>query len=80
MVRTPPEPLNVDAVNVVAVGIAAWGVLLILCLAFLGPLTADGHRWWMWTCVAGLALGIYGEWYCLRRRNRLRRQNRPTSL
>lgn len=22
-----------------------------------------GSRWWPWTCVAGLAMGLFGLWY-----------------
>jgi len=22
-----------------------------------------GQRWWVWTCAAGLAMGLFGLWY-----------------
>jgi len=26
--------------------------------------------WWLWTCLAGFGLGVWGWDYCRRRRNR----------
>ena len=38
-------------------------VALAVLLAFIGPLTADGNQWWLWTCVTGIALGLIGILY-----------------
>ena len=34
----------------------------MVLLIVRGSLPA-GERWWVWTCVAGLAFGIFGLWY-----------------
>ena len=31
-----------------------------------GQLEADGHGWWVWTCLAGVILGILGYSYLQR--------------
>ncbi len=41
---------------------AAWAVALVVVLVARGALPA-GSRWWLWTCVTGLAMGLFGLWY-----------------
>ena len=41
---------------------AGWTVALIVLLIIRDSLPA-GERWWIWTCAAGLALGLFGFWY-----------------
>lgn len=72
-----PEPLDVDAVTIVYVGTVGWGVALAVSLAYLSPLRADGHVWWVATCVTGLLLGLLGIAYCRRRRTALRHPEAP---
>jgi hypothetical protein len=38
----------------------AWAVALVVLL-LVGLPARDG--WWIWTCVVGLALGLFGLWY-----------------
>ncbi|HEV2537824.1 MAG TPA: DUF2530 domain-containing protein [Streptosporangiaceae bacterium] len=59
---SPPPPLEADDVLVVRVITAGWAVALVVLLIVRGSLPA-GERWWVWTCVAGLAIGIFGLWY-----------------
>jgi hypothetical protein len=59
---SPPPPLEADDVLVVRVITAGWAVALVVLLIVRGSLPA-GQRWWVWTCVAGLALGIFALWY-----------------
>jgi hypothetical protein len=47
---------------VTAVITAAWAVAVIVLLMLRDHLPA-GDRWWLWTCVAGLGLGIFALWY-----------------
>lgn len=64
------DPLDVDGVRTVAVGTALWAVAFVLLIPFSARLRADGHLWWLWTCVAGFGLGLIGLDYCRRRRTR----------
>ncbi len=41
---------------------AAWAVALVVLLIVRDALPA-GSRWWLWTCVAGLVMGLFGMWY-----------------
>ena len=39
-----------------------WAVALVVLICVRGALPAD-QRWWIWTCVAGVAMGLFGLWY-----------------
>jgi hypothetical protein len=62
------EPLDVDGVRTVYVGTAAWLVGFLALLPFYGRLDDAGRTWWLWTCLAGFGLGLFGLEYCRRRR------------
>ena len=47
---------------VTLVGTAGWAVTLVVLLIVRGSLPAD-QRWWIWTCAAGLAMGLFALWY-----------------
>ncbi|WP_240181707.1 DUF2530 domain-containing protein [Nocardioides sp. 616] len=64
------EPLDVDGVRTMEVGTALWLVGFVALLPFYGPLQDSGRLWWLWTCMAGLGLGLFGLEYCRRRRTR----------
>jgi hypothetical protein len=63
-----PEPLDVDAVKVVTIGTVLWGVAFVALVPFWGRLSDDGHGSWLWTCLAGLGLGLLGIELCRRMR------------
>ena len=63
------EPLDVDGVRTVEVGTLAWLIAFIAMLPFYGRLEDAGRTWWLWTCLAGFGLGLFGLEYCRRRRN-----------
>jgi hypothetical protein len=65
--RPDPAPLLTDDRATVLVGTAVWVVLLVAALIWHGRLSADGHGWWVWTPVAGIALGLYGLRYLRKR-------------
>lgn len=65
-------PLDVDAVRTVQVGTVLWGVALVGTLVVRDRLVEDGREWWIWTCVAGVLLGLAGIVITTRRRRRLR--------
>jgi hypothetical protein len=66
------QPLDVDGVRTVTVGAILWLVAFVLLLPFYGELEEAGRLWWLWTCLAGFGLGMYGIEHCRRRRNRNR--------
>ncbi|MDF5757811.1 DUF2530 domain-containing protein [Spongiactinospora sp. TRM90649] len=60
------QPLRTNDTRTIQVGMGLWAAALVV-LVIVQP-GAD-HRWWIWTCVAGLAGGVFGLWY-VRRRDR----------
>ncbi len=62
------EPLDVDGVRTVQVGSLLWFVAFLALLPFYGQLQDSGRTWWLWTCLAGLGLGLFGLEYTTRRR------------
>lgn len=62
------EPLDVDGVRTVEVGVAIWFIAFIAMLPFYSALEDSGRTWWLWTCMAGFGLGLFGLEYCRRRR------------
>jgi Protein of unknown function (DUF2530) len=58
----PPSPLEADDQVVIRVGTAGWAVALVVLLIVRDSLPA-GQRWWIWTCVCGLAMGFFAAWY-----------------
>jgi ABC-type nickel/cobalt efflux system permease component RcnA len=59
---TPPPPLEANDQLVTGVVTAGWAVALIVLLIVRSSLPA-GARWWIWTCAAGLVMGLFGLWY-----------------
>jgi hypothetical protein len=62
------EPLDVDGVRTVQVGTAVFFLGFLALLPFYGRLAEDDHTWWLWMCLSGVALGLFGLEYCKRRR------------
>jgi hypothetical protein len=72
----PPPPLEANDQLVTAVFTAGWAVALIVLLIVRTSLPA-GSRWWIWTCAAGLVMGLFGLWYVPRlKRGRARAASR----
>jgi H+/Cl- antiporter ClcA len=57
-----PPPLEANDQVVTAVITAAWGIALLVLFIVRGQLPA-GEQWWLWTCLAGLVMGLFGLWY-----------------
>jgi hypothetical protein len=69
---SPPPPLEANDQLVTGTITAGWAIALIVLLIFRDSLRPD-DRWWIWTCVTGLALGGFGFWYLPRlKRSRTR--------
>jgi hypothetical protein len=60
--RPVPPPLEANDQLVTAVGTVAWAVALVILLILREQIPA-GERWWIWVCVAGLVMGLFGLWY-----------------
>jgi len=57
-----PEVHESDYRVPAAVGTAAWTVALIVLL-LQGDRLPEDDRWWIWVCVTGITLGVFGFWY-----------------
>ena len=81
MAKTPlrptPKPLEANDVALVTGGTIVWFVLFLGQLPFYGWFAERGHAWWVWTCLAGTGLGLFGIWYVRRRRDALARARQP---
>lgn len=38
-------------------------VLALIVLLFVRQSLPAGVRWWVWTCVCGVLMGLFGLWY-----------------
>lgn len=52
--------MQTDDRLVAAAGTAAWAVALVVLLIVDLP---KDDRWWIWVCVAGMAIGAFAYWY-----------------
>lgn len=68
-VVAPVEPLDVDGVRTLEVGTGLWLLGFVALLPFYGRLADNGQLWWLWTCMAGFGLGLFGLEFCRRRRH-----------
>lgn len=66
---SPPPPLEANDQVVIWVGTAGWAVALVVLLVIRDSLP-PGQRWWIWTCVCGIAFGIFASWYVPRLKRR----------
>jgi hypothetical protein len=63
----PVQPLDVSGVRTVLVGTALFLVAGIVLFFFRDWLEDTDREWWLWTCVAGFGLGVFGYDFCRRR-------------
>ena len=70
--RPAPPPLEANDQLVTAIITAAWAVALVVLLVLRSQIPPS-ERWWIWTCVAGVAMGLFALWYVPRmKRSRAR--------
>jgi len=60
--RAAPAPLEANDQLVTGVITAGWAIALIVVLA-VRPEIPPSQRWWIWTCVTGFGLGLFGLAY-----------------
>lgn len=60
--RQAPPPLEANDELVTAIITAAWAVALVVLLVLRAEIPPS-ERWWIWTCVAGVAMGLFALWY-----------------
>lgn len=73
------EPVRVNEVRVIAIGMALWAVALVVLAVFFRHDLDDHHAgWWLWACGLGLVLGLYGLRATIRRRAAAQRAVVPT--
>ena len=60
--RPSPDPLEANDRLVTGVITGGWVIALIVLIALRTQLPAS-DRWWIWTCVTGLGLGLFGLLY-----------------
>ncbi|HEY9409688.1 MAG TPA: DUF2530 domain-containing protein [Jiangellaceae bacterium] len=63
------EPLDVDGVRTVAIFTVIWAVVFVVLAVRKSALDAAGNGWWLWTCLAGVGLGLLGLEYTRKRRD-----------
>lgn len=62
------RPLDVTGVRTVGVGTVLFLLAALVLVLFFRQWMADTDReWWLWTCVTGFALGVFGSDHCRRR-------------
>lgn len=60
--RLAPAPKEASDRQVIVAVMAGWVLALVVLLAVQATLPGD-VRWWIWTCVVGIAFGVFGLWY-----------------
>jgi Protein of unknown function (DUF2530) len=60
--RPSPPPLEANDQLVTAAITAGWAVALVVLLVVRSDIPAP-DRWWIWTCAAGLGIGVFGLLY-----------------
>ena len=60
--RPAPPALEANDQLVTAVFTAAWAVALVVLLVLRDQIPPS-ERWWIWTCAAGVVMGLFALWY-----------------
>lgn len=71
--RPDPAPVATDDRAAMLAGIVLWVIALAGLLVALPWVVERELQWWLWTCVAGVGLGIIGLLYTHARRDKSER-------
>jgi H+/Cl- antiporter ClcA len=52
--------MRTNDIRIAIAGTAAWAVALVVMLIVDLP---SHDRWWLWVCVTGIVIGLFGVWY-----------------
>jgi hypothetical protein len=63
-----PPPASIRSGPVTLAGTIVFLVAFLALLPFYGRLGDDGHRIWLWTCLAGFLEGLFGSTLAYRHR------------
>jgi hypothetical protein len=66
-VEAPIAPLDVTGVRTVTTGTTLFVLATVVLLVNLDWLRDHDRMWWLWTCLVGIGLGVFGYVYCTRR-------------
>lgn len=81
---TDIEPVPDDAISAVTVGLLVWAAAAVVCVLLHDQLADSGRGWWVWTCLAGVAIGGFMLVLFRERRSRIIRHraeaDEPTSV
>jgi ABC-type nickel/cobalt efflux system permease component RcnA len=78
--RPAPPPLEANDQRVTIVGTVAWAVALVVVLVLRAE-DSTAPQWWVWTCVAGICMGLFALWYVPRlKRARARKAQRRAEI
>jgi hypothetical protein len=67
------RPVDADGVRTVAIGTVLWAVAFVVLAVYRHDLDEQGLGWWLWTCLAGVGLGLLGLEYTRKRRDAIAR-------
>ncbi|WP_420918968.1 DUF2530 domain-containing protein, partial [Streptomyces lonarensis] len=71
--RQAPPPLEGPVALVVGIGTGLWALAFLAQLPFWSRYAEDGRTNWIWTCLVGVGLGLFGLWFNGRREAAIRR-------
>jgi Protein of unknown function (DUF2530) len=54
-------PVQVDSRRILLIGTAIWALVFLALLPFWSWLGRHDHRIWLWTCAAGVVVGLSGS-------------------
>ena len=72
--RPAPPPIEANEVAITTGGTILWLVAFVVLLPLHGTLARHHATWWLWTCLCGALLGLYGIRYTRGRRAALARK------